>query len=82
MGIEAEHFVPEFLIKSGHYGNNDDQNRDSERHAENGDERDNRNEGAFWLQIAKRKKQAERSFHRAVIEVAASSWTKLILGAQ
>src|SRR5678816_3412246 len=63
MRVEAKHLAPQFFVKAGHHCDDDDENGDAKGDAEDGNERDDRDECPLWLQITKREKKTEGDFH-------------------
>lgn len=60
MGIEAENFFLELFIEAAHDADDDNEDGDAERHAENGDQRNDGNERSFGPQIPQRQQQFKR----------------------
>lgn len=59
MGIETEDAVAQFAVEPGHDTDDDDEDGHAEGDADDGDESDDRNKGAFRPQIAERQEQFE-----------------------
>ena len=52
--IEIDHLLPQFAVEARHHRDDKNEDRDTERHTDDGNERDDRDEGALRFQIAKR----------------------------
>ena len=69
MRVEAENLFPQIVVEPAHHADDDDENGDAERHAENGNQRDNRDKRPFGPQITQRQEKFKRqSRHRASLE--------------
>ena len=65
MRIEAEDGVAHLLIKAAHHADDDDEHRDAQRHAEHGNQGDDRNERALGPQVTQRQQQFKRESRHA-----------------
>ena len=63
--VEVDHFLAQLAIESGHDRDDQNEHGHTERHAEDGDERDDRKKRALRFQVAKREEKAERQFQIA-----------------
>ena len=68
--VEVDHFLLQFAIESGHDRDDKNEHGHTERHADDGDERDDGKERALRFQIAQREKKAERQFQIAATVAA------------
>jgi hypothetical protein len=50
--IKAEDFAAEFVVESGHDGDDEDEDGDAEGDAEDGDDADDGDECPFWSEVA------------------------------
>ena len=69
VGVETEHFAPQFLLETGHDRNDQNQHHDSQRDAENGDHGDQAEKGPLRPQIAQREEKAEGLGHGKVFGI-------------
>ena len=60
MRVEAEDFFAQFVVEPAHDADDDDEHRDAQRDAEDGNERDDGNESPFGPQITQRQEQFKR----------------------
>ena len=60
--IEIDHLLPQLPIEARHHRDDKNEHHHSEHHTDDRDEGDDRNEGAFRLQIAQCEKEAEWKF--------------------
>src|SRR5438270_11900612 len=60
--VPIHDFLPQLAIEPGHDRNHDDQHGDAEHDADHRDQSDDRDEGAFRIQIPERKKETKREY--------------------
>ena len=60
--VEAEDFFAQIVVEPAHDADDNDEHRDTERDAENGNERDDGNESPFGPQVTQRQQKFKRQF--------------------
>jgi hypothetical protein len=61
--VETEYFAAQFVVKSGHDGDDKDEDGDAESDAEHGDDADDRYKGPFWSEVSEGEEERDGESH-------------------